>query len=57
MRQFLEAHPTGEVFLAPWDEGAYSRPTELTRASGDVLVSTVIAGFELPHVEVFRIPV
>jgi Uma2 family endonuclease len=40
-----------------WDEGSFSRPTELTRESGDVLVSTVLAGFELPLVEIFRIPV
>jgi Uma2 family endonuclease len=38
------------------DEGNYSRPTELTRESGDVLVSAVIAGFELPLADVFRIP-
>ena len=57
VREYWVVDPDLEVIRVYRRDGdRYGRPTELAREAGDVLTSVVIAGFELPLAEVFRMP-
>ena len=57
VREYWVVDPDVEVVRVHRLAGnGYGRPLELARESSDVLVSTVITGFELPLAEVFRTP-
>jgi Uma2 family endonuclease len=58
VREYWVVDPELETIRVYRSDGtSYRRPIALTRESGDVLKSTVIEAFELPLIEVFRIPI